>query len=313
MSTTRPRDGTTLEGGEIGDVVVGQTVYLDGYAVQRLADQADQAMTPVDATALSAETFVLQSNGTLVGFTSSGSTTIATGVASISGQSIDFRGHAMIDLVTTGGVAYEYHPGVGLTELGTGVKSASAGQAVSYVLLKNGNVFEYKESTGKMTAIASGIASIDAGTDKLGGNLVDLVTTGGSAWEYSDTSGWHHLAEGVASVSAGQQGFTTYLTTSGSAYDYQDATGASSFVASGVAAITSGTDANGNLMIDLLLSGGQLYQYQASSGWTVLTTGVRSISKGVHGVVGVVRTSGLAYNDANGHWNCLSSNARAIA
>jgi hypothetical protein len=119
------------QGGEIGDLAVGQTVYLDGYAVQRIADQADQPMTPVDATALSPESFVLLNNGTLMGYTSSGSSQIATGVASISGQSIDFFGHAMIDYVTTGGVAYEYHAGLGFTELGTGVKSASAGQAVS--------------------------------------------------------------------------------------------------------------------------------------------------------------------------------------
>ncbi len=299
--------------GEVGDLAAGQTVYVDGYAVQRIVDQADQPMTPVDATALSPENFVLQSNGTLIGFTSSGSTQIATGVASISSQSIDFYGHAVIDLVTTGGVAYEYHAGLGFNQLATGVKSASAGEGVSYVLLTNGNLEEYKESTGKMTTLAGGIASIDAGTDKLGGSMVDLVTTTGAGWEYSDSSGWHYLASGVSAVSAGQQGFSTYLTTAGNAYDYQDATGASAFVASGVAAITAGTDANGNVMVDLLFDGGQLYQYQASTGWTELTTGVRSISKGVHGVVGVISTAGNAYNDANGQWNGLTSNAVAIA
>jgi hypothetical protein len=270
-------------------------------------------MTPAGATALSPESFVLLNNGTLVGFTSSGSTQIATGVASISGQSIDFWGHAMIDYVTTGGIAYEYHSGLGFTELGTGVKSAVAGQAVSYVLFSNGNLFEYKESTGKLTGIVSGIASIDAGTDKFGGNMVDVVTTAGAAWEHSDTSGWHYMGSGVASVSAGQQGVSTYLTTSGNAYFYQDATGASSFVASGVAGITSGTDAKGNVMIDLLFSGGQLDLYQASSGWTVLTTGVRSISKGVHGTVGVITTAGNVYDYANGSWTGLTSNAGTIA
>ncbi len=298
---------------EIGDLAAGQTVYVNGYAVQRIADQADQPMTPVDATAMSPENFVLESNGTLVGFTSSGSTTIASGIASISSQSIDIYGRAMIDLVTTGGVAYEYHAGLGFTQLATGVKSASAGEGVSYVLLTNGNLEEYKESTGTMTTFASGIASIDAGTDKVGGSMVNMVTTAGAAWECSDTSGWHYLASGVGSVSAGQQGFSAYLTTSGNAYDYQDATGTSSLLASGIAAITAGTDANGNVMVDLLYDGGQLYQYETSSGWTELVTGVRSISKGVHGVVGVISTAGNAYNDANGQWNGLTSNAVTIA
>jgi hypothetical protein len=181
------------------------------------------------------------------------------------------------------------------------------------VLFNNGNLYEYRESTGKLTGIVSGIAAIDAGTDKVGSNMVDAITTGGAAWEYSDTSGWHYMGSGVASVSAGQQGFTTYLTTSGNAYDYQDATGTSSFIASGVAAITAGTDANGNVMVDLLLDGGQLDQYQSSTGWVVLATGIRSISKGVHGTVGVITTTGSAYDNTSGSWIGLTANAKAIA
>src|SRR5262249_5492029 len=37
--------------GEVGDIVNGQTTYLNGFAVQRIADKNDQAMTPAGATA----------------------------------------------------------------------------------------------------------------------------------------------------------------------------------------------------------------------------------------------------------------------
>lgn len=38
--------------GEIGDIVAGQTVYLNGYAVQKIADQNDNAMVPSELWAI---------------------------------------------------------------------------------------------------------------------------------------------------------------------------------------------------------------------------------------------------------------------
>jgi hypothetical protein len=93
---------------EIGDVVDGQAVFLKGYAVQRISDKNDQAMTPVGATPVQPVTFVLENNGQLLALTSSGSTSIASGVASISDQSIDNFGSAVIDYVDTNGNAWGY-------------------------------------------------------------------------------------------------------------------------------------------------------------------------------------------------------------
>jgi hypothetical protein len=69
----------------------------------------------------------MRNDGTLVGSTSCGSTQIASGVASISGESIDSDGRTTIDLVTTGGVASECHTGRGFTNLAAGVRSISKG------------------------------------------------------------------------------------------------------------------------------------------------------------------------------------------
>jgi hypothetical protein len=52
--------------GEIGDIASGQTVYLNGYAVQRIPDLNDQAMTPMGATRAGSVNFMLNKwDGTL--------------------------------------------------------------------------------------------------------------------------------------------------------------------------------------------------------------------------------------------------------
>jgi hypothetical protein len=185
---------------------------------------------------------------------------------------------------------------------------------VSYVLLTNGALHEYKDADGRWTFIDSNVASIDAGTDKIGVNTVAEVTAGGTAWTHSDSSGWHYLGTGVRSVSAGQQGILDILYTNGNAYWYNEATGSTSFLASNVAAVTTGTDQYGNYMIDLLYNSGMLSEYQAGRGWTFLDYGVQSISKGRAGLVDVVFNWGDAYShDAYEVWHYLTRNARAAA
>ena len=294
--------------GEIGDIVNGQTVYLNGYAVQRISDRNDQAMTPAGATAQTQESFVLKTNGDLYKFTSSGATLLASGIASVSDQSIDDHGQVMVDVVTTGGVAYEYHEGSGFTYLWSGARSAKAGQGVSYVLFSNGVVDEYNDYDDTWTYIDSGVVSIDAGTDKLGVNMVDEIKTSGAAWEHSDSSGWHFLASGVKSVSAGQQGISDFVTIAGNAYSFSEATNLSTFLASNVAAVTSGTDQFGNALIDLVYNGGNLWEYRVGIGWTFLDSGVKSIAKGHAGYVAMVFTSGNAWGH-DSTWHFLTGSA----
>ena len=294
--------------GEIGDIVNGQTVYLNGYAVQRISDRNDQAMTPAGATAQTQESFVLKTNGYLYKFTSSGATLLASGIASVSDQSIDDHGQVMVDVVTTGGVAYEYHEGSGFTYLWSGARSAKAGQGVSYVLFSNGVVDEYNDYDDTWTYIDSGVVSIDAGTDKHGVNMVDEIKTSGAAWEHSDSSGWHFLASGVKSVSAGQQGISDFVTIAGNAYSFSEATNLSTFLASNVAAVTSGTDQFGNALIDLVYNGGNLWEYRVGIGWTFLDSGVTSIAKGHAGYVAMVFTSGNAWGH-DSTWHFLTGSA----
>src|SRR5262249_1986238 len=160
-------------------------------------------------------------------------------------------GHAMVDVVTTGGFAYEYHEGLNSwTYLDSQVKSAKAGQGVSYVLYTNGTLYEIKDWGGK-SYIDSNVTSIDAGTDRYGVNMVTEVWFGWG-YEHSDSTGWHFLGSNVKALSAGQQGVVAILTGNGDAYWYNEATGPSSFLASNVSAVTAGYDQFGNYMADLL-------------------------------------------------------------
>jgi hypothetical protein len=300
--------------GEIGDLANGQTVYLNGYAVQRVVDKNDQAMTPMGAQPALQEDFVLQQNGFLYKHTSAGLTFLSSGIASVSDQSIDNRGQAMVDVVTTGGLAYEYHEGFGWVYLGSGVKSAVSGQGVSYLLYNNGNLYEYKDATGGYTYIFNNIASISAGTDRYGVNMVDVVFPAGYAWEHSDSTGWHYIDSNVKAISAGQQGISDLLYNTGNAYWFNEATGSFAFLASNVAQVTAGVDQNGNYQIDLLYTNGSLQEYGVGSGWTTLTSGVTSISKAHAGTVDVLFSSGNAYaHTASGQWIFLDSGVKSEA
>jgi len=227
------------------------------------------------------------SQNTFLGYhTPSGFNLLGYNVASVSDQAIDNRGHAMVDIVTTSGAAYEVHAGgVGLVYLTSGVKSAKAGDGVSYVLLNNGMVYEYHDSHGTTNFVDSNVVALDAGTDQFGVNAVDLVYGSGAAWEHSDTSGWHFLANGVARVSAGRNGAAEMLLGNGNAYHFNEAAGSFTFLASNVAQIASGTDTNGNLIIDLVFAGGtdvlfangNAYEHDATS-MVFLTGGVVGVA-----------------------------------
>lgn len=209
-------------GNEVGDLVNGSTVYLNGNAVQRVSaivgSQADYlALTPAGSTAGHSVAFSLSSSGVLTKQETGGSSVvIATGVASISQQGVDDFGQPMIDVVFKNHNAYEYHdflPGNPLlrddpgffpfTFLSSNVKQAVAGQGVSYVLLTNGNLGEYVDPnyatqsygfgvnpTPTGTAvIASGVTSlVGAGLDASGGNTV-TYTVNGATHLWDDVTG----------------------------------------------------------------------------------------------------------------------------
>jgi hypothetical protein len=292
--------------GEIGDIVANQYVYLNGYAVQKESDKNDQAMAPAGAAARQRTSFVLLSGGNLWMHTPGGWTNLSSGIASISNQGIDNSGRAMVDVLTTSGVAWEYHEGIGWTKLTSGAKSAVAGSGESYVLMNNGDLWEYQDATGQWQFLDHNVSSMDAGTDRYGVNMVDVVYTNGVAYEHSDTSGWHYLTSGVSQVSAGSSGNTGLVLTNGSAYSYSETSGSFSYLG-GATQIAEGTDANGNLMIDLVQNGGTGWEWRSGTGWTQLGSTVRAVSKGRAGVIDVLFQSGSAYeHDANG-WTYLTS------
>jgi hypothetical protein len=303
--------------GEVGDLANAQTVFLNGYAVQRIADQNDQPMTPAGAASINPVNFVLRKDGGLYMSSGSGLTSLVGGIASISDQGIDNYGHAMIDVVTTGGDAWEYHEGGGWTPLlAGGVKSAKAGQGVSYVLSNNGTVYEYKDWVGHLSPVLSNVTAIDAGTDRYGVNMVAGVYGGWLGFEYSDSWGWHPVFSGARAVSAGQQGNLVILSTGGSAWHYSEATGSSVLLRTNVAAVAAGTDQYGNPLIELLGTDLNLFEYGVGDRLTRIFGGVVAAGKPHRGTVDVVFYWGDAYSyDSYSAYGAhlLSSNAVAAA
>lgn len=299
---------------EAADVVNQQYVFLDGFAVQRVGDRNDRPMTPAGATSSRPVSFVVLADGRLYEHTAAGWTYLRAGVASVSGQGIDNAARAMVDVVLTSGEAYEYHDGGVWTFLKSGVKDARAGQGVSYVLLNNGNVYEYLDDPKTWSrSIASGATAIDAGTDHYGVNMVDVVFASGALVEYSDTSGRHILSADVRAVSAGLLGVSVALLTDGRAYQYNDGTGAWKFLAGNVAQVAAGTDAAGGALIAVVSTNGSASQIRAGFGSSALAVGVKSIGKPRAGLVDVVFSNGGAYEHTPAGWIALCGTAKQAA
>jgi hypothetical protein len=297
-------DENSSLGNEIGDLA-NQTVYLNGYAVVRLADQNDQPMTPAGAVSAGQPiSFVLQSNGQLHEHSASGWSQLMSGVASLSDQGIEDFGRAMVDFVTTTGAAYEYSDLLGSRFLANNVVSAKAGVGVSYVLFKDGTVWEFSDDAADSganpwTPLTGSITAIDAGTDRYGVNMVDVLRSDGVAFEHSDTSGWRTLAGGVQSIHAGFQGYSTVLLKSGAAYLFSEGAAAAggngfTYLAGSVAAVTVGSDPTGGYQIELLFSNGAAYEFQQrTQSWSYLGGGVINVSRARIGLADILFSGGF--------------------
>jgi hypothetical protein len=299
---TRPLGWSDNRAGDIGDVVTNRVMYVNGYALQRVVNQQDFVMTPATATSNRAVNFVLQADGTLVEVVRGGPTTVLmAGVAAVSDQGIDNQGHALVDIVTTDGRAFKFHDtgaAGALISLGSGIKSAKAGQGVSYILYNSGDVYEYNDATGGYYRVTNSAAQIDAGTDAQGVNAVDVIFPGAGAfsqvaYQYSDDSGAHFIARFVKSISAGRQGLSAYVTTGGEARTYSQAGNSYADGASGVSQVTAGADEIGKWLVEMLLTNGTLEEFGASRGLYSVAGGVRSVSKARLGAVDLVLTARL--------------------
>jgi hypothetical protein len=306
--------------GEVGDLSNGQMAYLNGYAVQRIADPNDQAMTPYSVGPERPVQFVLMNGGYLWEYAGSGWTFVSSGVSSVSDQGIDNYGRAMVDYVTTGGNAYEYHDRSGSTFLCGSAVQAKAGQGVSYVLQSNGYLWEYHDSSyssgASWTYLYSGsIQSIDAGTDKYGVNAVDVLFNGGYAWMRSDTDGWHYLMSNVRQVSGGQQGLVGLLDQSGNVYSYNEWSGSPTWMASGARQVQTGYDAWGHLKMNVVFNNAAAYQYNpGSTVGSFLTGGVWQLSKDNLGDITVLfGGTDASFVDTAGWHSLVSSGAVEVA
>jgi hypothetical protein len=320
-AATDPNPGTgwydNVNNGEVGDIVAGEYMFLHNYAMQRISDKNDQAMTPLGAGPIKAETFVLESNGNLYEHSSSGTKLIASGVASISNQGVGLQGRATIDYVDTSGNTFTYDDLNGAVSDGiSSAKQIQDSQGTEYVLKTNGTLIEqiYNGVTGSFSnvTVATGVASFSAGTDKLGVCCVDYVTTAGAAYEYSASSGKHLIkSSGVASVAAGPQGQAGIVLTTGEADLWTEANNKTTLlVASGVKQLSLGTNAAGNLLVERLDTNGNLWEYDAGTSKppTQINSNVASVSDARLGVVDAIMSNGTAQEHKGTTWTTIDSN-----
>jgi hypothetical protein len=291
--------GWTDGGSEIGDLNNDRVATLNGFVIQRVIDKTDHNMTPAGASANAAMSFVLSADGRLSKVTGAGATLIASGVASVSDQSIDNMGHVMVGFVGADGTAKEYHDGGSPVTVRTGARAIATTVGATYVLGTNGTVYEHDDALGGTTTLDTNAASINAGTDLFGVNEVGIVYNDGTAKTRSDATGFHSIASNVAAISVGQQGILTYLTTEGSAYLFDEHVGTASFIDSGITQITAGSDETGNYQLEILYGDGTAYEYRAGTDtwtglWTDTSGGVTATSLGKSrlGLVDVVFNSG---------------------
>jgi hypothetical protein len=167
---------------------------------------------------------------------------VQSGIASAS-LGLDHNSQAMIGMVATDGVAWEWRAAGGFEWLYSGIKQVSAGPDGHCALLSNtGLVYDHGDAfygangsyTGPGTrAGVDGInmwgtvASISCGRDNVGDIIIDAVYTNGDAWEYSGAGGgylkqrWSNVVE----MDAGWYGESYLLYASGTITRYNDNTG----------------------------------------------------------------------------------------
>jgi hypothetical protein len=166
--------------------------------------------------------YVLLNNGKLLEYHDATASwqLVGTGVAAIDAGT-DQYGVNKVDVINVLGAAWEYSDTSGWHFLDNNVRQVSAGRnGIAELLLFNGDAYHYTETTGSYILLDSGVAQITAGTDQNGNFMIDLVTFGGSAYEYRVGSGWSFLSNNVVQISKGHNGVTDVLFSDGSAYEH---------------------------------------------------------------------------------------------
>jgi hypothetical protein len=336
--------------GEVADIVAHSTYYLDGYAVQRISDRKEQAMTSAKGTANLDATFFLNANGTWgVDYGGSpvaiNSPKAGVGVAKLTDQSIDFEGRAVVDIVLANGDAWEYHlggAGIGpdfttnpFVPIGTKISQAVAAQGgSSYLLGTNGQVTEiysdhaiggaydnhnhfHPDGFVRDVNTAGRVTRISAGTDVFGVSAVGFLRSNGNLLQDSDSTGVYANLLGMTDISMGRQGISVALDTSNNASLLTELTSGSvqvQFLAANVLQATAGTDAFGNYQYDLVFTDHTAVEFSSTSQQTTsLGSNISSVSKARLGETGVLFTDGTAFvHTSAGNGDELGTNVIAV-
>jgi hypothetical protein len=227
---------------------------------------------------------VVLTNGTLEEHQGSnpntGWTTLTGGAAQVQ-MGVNAAGQATAFVLFSNGNLYEYDNGSYYGIAASGVSHFAASQsAADTVDVVFGNVlYQWQRSTG-LTGITTGVSQVQAGVDSSGHASAFILFTNGNLYEYDNGTYSGIAASGVTSFSASQANADTVDVIFGATlYQWQRGTGFTG-IAGGVSQAQAGVGAGGEPTVFVLLTTGDLYEYDSGIFHGVIGGGATSVFAG---------------------------------
>jgi hypothetical protein len=233
---------------------------------------------------------------------------LATSVAQVSVLRDSPYDHnsARADVLKVNGDLLQWDDATGWKNIASGVKQVWAGnKGNSAVVFTSFYLSLYNTDTNSWNSISGGIASASIGQDLHGDPMLGMVTISGYGYEWRANGGLESLGGDIKQISAGQFGHTAVLFNSSDVWDHLDAqyvnyngnyngSGSWALIARGAASTSSGTNVQGDVIIDVVFTDGTAQTHNGMSNtWISLGSGVQEANAGWYG------ESYVSYSDGN--------------
>ncbi len=314
---------------EIGDIVAGQTVYLNGYAVQKIADQNDNAMVPselsVSGLNFSASAGRIFSGAVAVGDDPTGLTqdsdleaTIYWGDGTSSIGSIQAQIHGfVVDGTHTYGASGNYSVHVSLQDVTNSIGYASETMSESVQVAPEPFEVDVVPGQGVLRHSSSGwqqltsLFASDVAVDAHGDVVAELPGYG--VWRYEDATGWKRLTPIDASqVSIAGDGIVAAELPGYGVWRFEDSTSwrrLTPIDASQLAIADNG-------IVAVELPGYGVWRFEDAAGWQRLTIfNASQVAVDANGDVAadIAGNGVLRYENAGGWQQLLAADASRIS
>jgi hypothetical protein len=289
--------------GEIGDIVNGQYLRLNGYAVQKEVAQNDNFIVPTTTNTFEIATF---SNG-LWRYSPSQGWVNLNGVQPVA-AAVDANGDVVASFAGYGVARYE--DATGWVQLGgaTAYEVSIAGNGIVAAAFANAGLWRYKNNTGWQKLSAAAVQ--DLGVDANGDIAASLI--GAGLWRFKDTTNWVQLSSVFAThVGIAGNGNVVASFYGGGTWRYTDATNWQQLSSSDAYQVA--IDAQGD--VAAAFAGAGLWLFTNGVGWKQLSSlSAFTISMTSNGIV-VAEFAGAGvwrYENASGWVNLNEANASIV-